>query len=118
MTDSEDTLVLDMVALRNYIGGSVRTAGEDILADAFVRQDPGAMQLIRFTCSLRRNRRTRRSLADVQREYSRPVSQRARWLRTLETAVFAQWRVLRQQCAPQHVSAASSSRIGHLSRRT
>ena len=118
MPGANDSLVLDMVSLRRYVGHTVRTDGAQILADAFIGRDAGAIELIRFTCSLRLNRRSRRSVAVVQAEFSRPVSQRARWLATLESALFAQWRVLRQQTTPRQGTPASSSRIGHLSRRT
>ena len=118
MTSNDDALSLDMVSLRNYIAGPVRVDGAEILRDAFTGRIPGAVELIRFTCALRLNRRTRRSIDDVRTEFSRQPSQRGRWFAGLESAVFAQWRVLRQQCAPRGEALASSSRIGHLSRRT
>jgi hypothetical protein len=118
MPGAYDTVTLDMVALRQYIGGPVRTDGGQIMADAFRLRNAGALELIRFTCSLRLNPRTRRPVADIQAEFSRLPSQRAKWYVALEAALFAQWRVLRQQCTPRGEALAPSSRIAHLSRRT
>ena len=88
-----DTLTLDMASLRNYVAGPVRVDGGQILADAFGRGIVGAVELVRFTCCLRVNARTRRSPAEVQAEFNRVPSQCARWYTTLESTVFAQWRV-------------------------
>jgi hypothetical protein len=118
MPGSNDTLVLDMVSLRRYVAGPVRTDGGQILQDAFAGRITGAVELVRFSCALRQNVHTRRSLDDVRREFGRPVSQRGRWFKTLEKDLFAQWRVLRHQCAPRRESVVSSTRVGRLSRRT
>ena len=118
MSGTPGYLNLDVMSLRNYLAGPVRTDGNQILTDAFIGQDPGALELVRFTSALRVNPRTRRTLTMVQREFSRPVTQRARWLAALELSLFAQWRVMRQHCAPREDRAAPTTRIAHLSRRT
>ena len=58
--------MVDMVALREYVGGTVPASGEAILSDALVHGIQGALDIITLTVGVRVNRRSRHSLDDVR----------------------------------------------------
>ena len=91
---------VNLVALRLYVSGPERSSGEDILTDALVHQRTGAVELVRLVLGIRWNARTRRTLEDVRREFSRASSRRAHWLQRLGTSLITHWRVLRRDARP------------------
>ena len=90
-----------------------------ILTDAFSLRIPGAIELVRLVLGVRWNVRTRRSLEDARREFSRAASQRSVWMHRLATSLMVQWRSLRRQALPHAAEAAGNAGpLAHASRRT
>ena len=91
---------VNLVALRRYVAGRVRTDGNQILNDAFRHCLTGALELVRLVLGIRWNPRTRRSVDDAHREFTRQASQRAHWLHRLSTSLITHWRALRRDARP------------------
>lgn len=104
-----------MPLLRLYLQQCQATAADDIIDDAVLRMEPGAVCLVRLVMQVRGNRRTRRKLRDVFVESRKQVP--AAWYNRLKESVMQLFRVMRTAAFP-----AGGSRVialqSHITRQT
>ena len=113
--------VIDMPQLRHYLRTAVPADGADIMKDAFISCEPGAMEIISFCLQLRGNPRTRRSVTAVGTECRRLHRNRAAtppdWYQFLVNHVMGMFRQWRTYAYP-HGGRLDDSTLTHsLSRR-
>ena len=86
---------LDFGAIRQYLAQNARKDMEAVLQDAAIFKDPGAVALLDFLLRLRVNRRSRRTLEEV--EHACTVAQRPRWLTVLQKNLWNLYRLALSQ---------------------
>ena len=121
----DDALEFNMVLLRHYLRTSRVQCGEDVLQDAFLGRETGAVELLRLCLSLRGNVRTRRRVPVVWQEWRRATGPGTppppRWYRVLCTHLFGVYRQFNRICLPigsHHSSTALTHRLSRSLRRT
>ena len=62
--------VMDFSAMREYLREPVRATADEVMQDAVVYQNPGAIMLLKVLLEMRCNRRTRLSVATVTHLFS------------------------------------------------
>ena len=86
--------------LRLYLQQSCPTCGEDVIEDAVVHCEPGAVDLVSLLLQLRSNRRTRRTLRTVRMEHLSGLAAPGGWYTRLAEAVYQQYRLWRNAAFP------------------
>ena len=86
--------------LRLYLQQSCPTCGEDVIEDAVVHCEPGAVDLVSLLLQLRSNPRTRRTLRTVRMEHLSGLAAPGGWYTRLAEAVYQQYRLWRNAAFP------------------
>lgn len=82
---------MDIQTVRHYLTLPPRTTAAEVMRDAVLVSDPGALFILTLVLDIRVNQRTRRSVAEVRAEINKP--QRARWFGVLQNHVWSQYRL-------------------------
>ena len=124
MSDTADSVTIELPLLRLYLRTATPDSGTDILFDAFHRLEWGAVILLRFYLAMRANRRTRRSVqvvANIWRRTRRnPQSRTPLWYRSLLRHVmglFRQWRLFAYPNLRRRADAALTEALPRSTRR-
>ena len=82
---------MDIQTVRAYLLLPPRTSAAEVMRDAVLLLDPGATYLLTTVLEVRVNRRSRRTLAEVQSEFlkERP----ARWFGVVQNHVWSLYRL-------------------------
>ena len=84
---------MDLCALRRYLALPPRVRAADVMSDALLTGDVGAVQLVEYIIQTRVNRRTRRSLALATSEFRKREKDRDSWYPQLEQWVWNLYRL-------------------------
>ena len=82
---------MDFSPMRLYLAADPRTSAVDVMKDAVVFQNPGAVILLKFLLEARVNRRTRRSVAEVRTAFA--LQNPPKWVGVLEKQLFNLYRL-------------------------
>ena len=93
---------VNLSLLRHYLRTAQPVDGLDVLRDAALARDPGALELVSLNLELRANRRSRRSLQEVAFEV-RGSARKPKWVERLAANTLALFRCMRKQCVPMAV---------------
>ena len=84
---------MDFCALRLYLALPPRVRPADVMSDALLTGDVGAVQLVEYIIQTRVNRRTRRSLSLATTEFRKREKDRDSWYPQLEQWVWNLYRL-------------------------
>jgi hypothetical protein len=82
---------MDIETVRQYLTLPPRTTAAEVMRDAVLVCDPGALFILNFALDIRVNQRTRRTVTQVRAEYNK--AKRARWFGVLQKHVWSQYRL-------------------------
>ena len=85
------SVCIDIQTVRAYLLLPPRLSAAEVMRDAVLVSDPGAVYILTTVLEVRVNRRSRRSLADVVTEF--PKSRQARWYGVVENHVWSLYRL-------------------------
>ena len=82
---------MDFSCLRQYLTDPPRAAAKDVMMDAVVYLNPGAIILLKFLLEMRVNRRTRRTFAEVTSAFC--AARQPKWVITLSSQLWNMYRL-------------------------
>ena len=103
--------------LRLYLKHANPADGQDIIEDAVVHFEPGAIDLVSLMMTLRHNPRTRRTLRTLRQEHLSGRSSAGGWYMVLAGTVYQQFRMWHQAAFPQQPQQSLSVPM-HITRET
>ena len=89
-----DNPTMTFASMRCYLALPPRQLPADVLQDAFVCLDAGALYLVEQILESRVNRRTRRTLQQASAEYAKPADKRGAWFVAMQGSVWSLYRLL------------------------
>ena len=106
-----------IAALRGFLKNAAANTATDVLRLAFQRRDTGALAFLELFCGLRHNRRTRRTLAQWEAEFSRRGPRHPAWYTRGLKTMWAVYASMKKEATSRGTKLPKNAKAQKLGRR-